>query len=97
MTTNLDKETERLADEIVNEFIRLEVSTEQDPCSGLMTRIPNIVVDFPVIDIYDDHASGFYDARKVLAYLKEANVGDMSLASEDLNNVWQHLAEFEIQ
>jgi hypothetical protein len=96
MTTALDKETDKLADEIVNEFIRLAVSTDDDPCSGLMTRVPNIVTDIPIVDIYDDHASGSYDARKVLAYLKEMQTSDTSLASEDTNNIWQHLAEFEV-
>ena len=95
MTTALDKETDKLADEIVNEFIRLEVSTDDDPCSGLMTRVPNVVMEYPIVDIYDDHASGFYKARELLVYLKEMQPSDTSLDSEDTNNIWQHLAEFE--
>jgi hypothetical protein len=96
MTTALDKEIDELANEIVNEFIRLEVSTDDDPCSGLMTRIPNIVTDIPIVDIYDDYASGFYDARKVLAYLKEMQPIDTSLDSEAPSNIWQHLATLEV-
>jgi hypothetical protein len=93
--TELDKETERLADEIVNEFQRLKVSTDNDPCSGLMTRVPNVVMEIPIVDIYDDYVSGFYDARQVLTYLKQMNPEDTSLLSEDTNNIWQHLSEFE--
>lgn len=96
MTTALDKETNKLADEIVNEFIRLKVSMNDDPCSGLMVCGPNVLVDKPVVDIYDDHGSSFYDAQKVLAHLKELQLGDVSLDSEDVNNIWQHLAEFEV-
>ena len=93
--TELDKETERLADEIFNEFQRLEVSTDDHPYAGLMTRVPNVVMDEPIVDIYDDYASGFYKARELLVGLKEMQPSDTSLDSEDPNNIWQHLAEFQ--
>jgi hypothetical protein len=84
--------------EIINEFQRLEVSTDDHPCSGLMASVPNM--EYPIadiiVDIRDDYSSGSYDARKVLAYLKEMQPSDCSLASEDANNIWQHLAEFEV-
>ena len=88
MQTALDKETARIADQIVNEFIRLGVSAvEPDPCSGLMTRIPNVVTDIALIDIYDDYTSGFYDGARVLAHLR-------SLASADYASIWQEIAPF---
>lgn len=94
--TELDRETARLADEIVNEFQRLEVSTDDHPCSGLMTRTPNIVVDYPVVEIYDDQASGLYDARKVLAHLKTLGTKNTSIVFDDPNNIWQQINEFEV-
>jgi hypothetical protein len=93
--TELDKETNRLADEIFNQFIRLGVSTNDDPCSGLMTRVPNVVMDHPIVDIYDDHVSVFYDARKVLEYLKQMVAADNLLNTESSGNIWQHLSIFE--
>jgi hypothetical protein len=88
MQTALDNETARIADQIVNEFIRLGVSAiEHDPCSGLMARIPNVVTDIALIDIYDDYTSGFYDGAKVLAHLR-------SLASADYASLWQEIAPF---
>ena len=88
MQTALDKEAARIADQIVNEFIRLGVSAaEHDPCSGLMTRIPNVVTDIALIDIYDDYTSGFYDGAQVLAHLR-------SLPSADYETIWQEIAPF---
>jgi hypothetical protein len=88
MTTELDKKTASIADQIVDEFIRLGVSTDDDPCSGLMTRIPNVVTDICLVDIYDDHANGFYDGEKVLAHLKQ-------LGYSTFESIWQELAAFE--
>lgn len=96
MTTAIEKESAKLADEIVNEFKRLGISTNDDPCSGLMTRVPNVVTEMPIVDIYDDHASGFYDAREVLIYLKQMFPAHNLLNSESSGNIWQHLAPFEI-
>jgi hypothetical protein len=88
MTTALDKRTAEVADLIVNEFIRLGVSTDHDPCSGLMTRIPNVVTDKCLVDIYDDHASGFYDGEKVLSHLK-------TIEGTDFEGIWQEIKPFE--
>lgn len=94
--TTIEKGVTKLADEIVNEFMRLGVSADDDACSGLMTRVPNVVMVTPIVDIYDDYASGFYDAQKVLTCLQALKPSDTSLDSEDSNNIWQHLAEFEV-
>ncbi len=88
MQTALDKETARIADLIVNEFIRLGVSAaEHDPCSGLMARIPNVVTDIALVDIYDDYTSGFYDGANTLAHLQ-------GLDSADYESIWQEIAPF---
>ena len=85
-----------IADKVLDEFTRLEVSSIYDSNSGLMTCDINIVSVVPIIKVYDDHASGIYDAKKLLKYLKTLQVGDVSLESQDLNNIWQHLNDFEL-
>lgn len=94
--TDLDKRTAQVADLIVNEFIRLGISTDDDPCSGLMTRVPNVVTDEVLIEVYDDSASGFYDGEGLLTHLRSLAEGSVSLDSEDVNNVWQSIASFEV-
>ncbi len=97
MKTELDKKTERIADDLVNEFIRLGVSTADDPCLGLMTRIPNVVTEIALIDIFDGCADGdYYDGEAVLAYLKTLKPEDVSLSPDDLNNIWQLIEKFEV-
>jgi hypothetical protein len=61
-----------------------------------MTCDINITSVVPIIKVYDDHASGIYDAKKLLKYLKTLQVGDVSLESQDPNNIWQHLNDFEL-
>lgn len=95
MKTALDKKTEKIADEIVNEFVRLGVSTDDDPYSGLMTRIPNVVTEICLVNIYDDYADGDYNGEAVLAYLKTLEPNDVSLSSDATNNIWQLIQEFE--
>jgi hypothetical protein len=96
MDAALDKETTKLADDIVNEFIRLKISRDINPYLGLMTYVPNITTKTPVVDIYSAYQSGFYDARKVLVYLKTTQPGDVSLHSEDTNSIWQYLVVFKV-
>lgn len=95
MKTELDKKTEKIADNLVSEFIRLGVSTDDDPCSGLMTRIPDVVTEITLVDIYDDHANSFYDGEAVLNHLKTLQPEDVSLAGNVTNNIWQVIKEFE--
>jgi hypothetical protein len=85
-----------IADRVLDEFTRLEVSSICDSYSGLMTCDINIVSVVPIIKVYDDHASGIYDAKKLLKYLKTLQVGDVSLESQDPNNIWEHLNAFEL-
>lgn len=94
--TQLDKRTAQVSDLIVNELIRLEISANDDPCSGLMCRIPNVVTDQVLVEVYGDHTSVFYDGEKLLTHLKALQNGDVSLGSEDLNNIWQSISAFEI-
>ena len=87
-----------LADKVLDELTRLEVSSIYDSysSSSLMACDINIVSVVPVIKVYDDHANGIYDAKKLLEYLKTLQVGDVSLESQDPNNIWQHLNDFEL-
>jgi hypothetical protein len=95
MATALDKRTQKVADLVVDQFIRLGVDTDTDPCSGLMTRIPNVVTEIALIEIYDDYESGFYDGEAVLSHLATLSPDAVSLGSESPNNIWQHLSAFQ--
>ena len=81
---------EKLADDIQNELFRLEVSTEENPYSGLMASVPSVVSEIPLVKIYDDYANGFYDGEKLLSHLKTLDPKDVSL-----ENIWEIVAEFE--
>lgn len=85
---------EKLADDIQNELFRLEVSTEENPYSGLMASVPSVVSEIPLVNlvkIYDDYANGFYDGEKLLSHLKTLDPKDVSL-----ENIWEIIAEFEV-
>jgi hypothetical protein len=85
----LEKQSARLADLIVNEFIRLELDTDIDKCAGLFADVPNIVTEVPVVRVYDDQADKFYDAGKLLAFLKTLDLGAASLDPDSTDNIWQ--------
>jgi hypothetical protein len=89
-----------LADEIMDELNRLEVSTDNDLYSGLMTEYQSLLVegnpDVIVIKIYDDYASGLYDGQLTLEHLRGLSPGDVDLDSESLSNIWQSIQSFEL-
>jgi hypothetical protein len=89
-----------LADEIMNEFNRLDVGTDTDPYSGLMADYQSLMVeghpDVVVIKIYDDYADGLYDGQRILEHLRGLSPGDVELDSASYNNVWQSLHSFEL-
>lgn len=92
--TELDKETARLADAIMDELTRLGCSAVTDPYSGLMVNpVNNLVTEIPLVRISDDLASGMYDARRVLEILRAAH--DASLDSDETANVWQLIYDCE--
>ncbi len=95
MKTELDKKTEAIADYLVNEFIRLGISTDDDSCFGLITRIPHVVTEIALVDICDNHTNGFYDGEAVLSYLKTLQPEDVSLQSETPNNIWELIKGFK--
>ena len=96
MTNTATIKTERAADLVVNELIRLEVSTEDDPCSGLFAdATTNVVDEAPLVSIYDDHVRGFYRLA-VLDFLKGLEPEDVSLDGESDKNIWQLISEFEV-
>jgi hypothetical protein len=88
-----------LVDKIFNEFDRLEVSTNQDPSSGLMTEHQNLLVEgkpeIVVVKIYDDYIEGYYDAKKVLDKLKSVTSVN-SVTKEYFEEIWEILREFEV-
>jgi len=92
---DLDRLTADIADDLVDELSRLELGAETDPCSGLMANVPNLVTDLPLVCIYDDSDSGFYDAMQVLILLRSLKPGDLSLHPDSSENVWGALAAFE--
>jgi hypothetical protein len=79
------------ADKILDELTRLGVSVMQDFNLGLMTRDISIVSVVPVIWVYDRYASGIYDAKKLLEYLQNLKVREVSLES-----IWEHINKFEL-
>ena len=93
MITELDKRTSEIADLIINEFQRLGLSTEDDPCSGLLTRVPSVVTDLSLVEVYDDYTEGTYDGEGLLALLETLSPEDVSLESEALNNIWQVISD----
>lgn len=90
------------ADAIFNELDRLGLSINQDSFSGLMVVEENSAPYSPdgneveIVKIYDDHADGFYDGLKVLEFLKELEVGEVVLANDTTDNVWQQIRSFEV-
>ena len=80
-----------IADKVLDELTRLEVSSIYDSDSGLMTYDINIVSIVPVIKICNKYATRIYDAKKLLEYLQNLKVGEVSLES-----IWQHLNDFEL-
>jgi len=93
---DLDILTAKIANDLVDQLIRLELHTDTDPCSGLMANVPNVVTDSPLVCIYDDSDSGFYDAMQVLILLRSLKPGDLSLHPDSAENVWGALAAFEV-
>lgn len=89
-----------IADSIFNEFERLGVSTNQDPCLGLMTEYMNLREEgldgISLIKIYGGNASGLYVGEEVIGYLKPLAVGDLTLNSGSSSNVWLAISEFEV-
>lgn len=96
MLTELDKRAAKVADLIVDELTRLNCDAKSDPYSGLMTRIPNVVTNEVLIEIYDDYASGIYDGEDVLEHLKTLKPDEVSLDSESGNNIWHHIMSFVV-
>jgi hypothetical protein len=90
-----------LADKIFNEFDRLEVSSHQEPYSGLMADHQSLLVegrpDVVVVKIFDDSAHGLYDAHLVLDHLKALSPGDVDLDSESPLNIWQSIEAFALE
>jgi hypothetical protein len=76
----------QISDLLVNEFIRLGVSTETDPYSGLSTEPGGGVGR---VRVFDDYDSGHYDGQRALEALR--GVTETSLAE-----VWEILKPFEI-
>jgi hypothetical protein len=91
-----------IQDAIFNELDRLEISTNQDPFSGLMTAEENSAPyspdgnDVKVVKVYDDYASGFYHGQNLLNFLKGLTIGDVSLEGDSDKNIWEKLTEFEV-
>jgi hypothetical protein len=93
----LQRETEKLSDEIMNELTRLDCGVEYDPYYGLMTKCPNVVMNIlPIVAIYNDFVEGFYDARSVLLHLQTLKPGETTLEPECSTNIWQQLDPFEV-
>ena len=89
-----------IADSIFNEFDRLGVSTNQDPCLGLMTEYRNLREEgldgISIIKIYNDNARGLYIGEEVLGHLKSLALGDLTFNCEPNSNVWAVISEFEV-
>ena len=79
------------ASQINDLFDSLGVSTDYDPCSGLMAE--NVEGSEAVVKIFDDSANGKYYADQVINLLNSE--GTVTLADEP-NNVWQVIAKAEI-
>lgn len=93
---DLDQKTKKIAVGIENEFVRLKITTDDDPCSGLMVGIPNVVTEFCLVNIYDDNEDVEYDGEAVLDYLKTLEPEDVSLISFSHKNIWNLIQEFEV-
>lgn len=91
---------DQLPDLIFNEFDRLEISTNQNSSSGLMTEykssFPEGHSDLQVVRVYDDFAEGYYDAKRLLPYLQSLHPQDVTLKPDYANNIWQIIREFEV-
>ena len=70
------------------------LDTNCHPFSGLMADIHSI--SQRTVTLYDDYVSGIYDAEKLLDILQNLKVGEVSLESEDPNNIWNLIAECEV-
>jgi hypothetical protein len=86
---------------INEEFYRLEIGLDANPYSGLCADLTNIVdrqdiLDVKPVKIYDDSDSGVYDGVKLLKYLRQSNLGDVTL-NNDTTNVWQQIAQFSAE
>ncbi len=79
--------TESTATAINAEFARLQVGTDQDPCSGLMA----VDAENGTVKVFDDHADGIYNAAEVLAALQILDPEEVNLDSDSPNNIWQSL------
>lgn len=82
-----------LCDAIVNEFVRLGVSTEDCPCSGLVADPANCFdpenPDKVIVKVYDDYAGGFYDGNALLAFLKNEK-------TVTFETIWELISLFEV-
>jgi hypothetical protein len=87
MFVEFDKTANQIADEIVNEFQRLGVSTDENPYSGLMAEVPN--TETYLVKVYDDYASGIYQAEPLLKHLK-------ALSETTFEDIWQEIAAFQV-
>lgn len=63
---------------------RLEIDTDTDPCSGLRAEDHS-----EGIKLYDDHASGVYDASKLVKILENLSEDEVTLESDSSENVWE--------
>lgn len=63
---------------------RLELDTDTDPCSGLRAEDHS-----EGIKLYDDHASGVYDASKLVKILENLSEDEVTLESDSSENVWE--------
>ena len=82
-----------VGDEIFAQLDRLGVSTNVHPFSGLTCDYHPLPVDEQtdviVVKIYDDHASGLYDAQKVWNFLN-------TIEYASFDHIWDLLAPFEV-
>lgn len=89
-------------DAILNELDRLGLSNNQDPYSGLMAVKEKSTPyspggnDIEAVKIYDDHADGVYDGLKLLDFLINLKVEEVSLSGDSIDNVWQQIKSFEV-
>jgi hypothetical protein len=82
--------TMNIINEINNELNRLQVGTNADPYSGLMAEETE-----GGVRVFDDYASGLYEPE-VLQVLKDLNPEDVTLASNDPNNIWEWIRPYEV-
>ena len=87
---------QKLQSQVEDELERLEVSTNEDPCSGLMVAIVGHLDEDPDValaKIYDDYADGVYCADNLLKHLK--SISKASLVRDAEDNIWDLIRDCE--